>query len=117
MRLDRTALAAVAWCVASSAALAQTADPAAVQQPIKGADTMGDKGRTGPDGWSWAPQTRDQAPADKDGRTAANGRGAANSLPGPNTAAKLAPGDDPGAPAATDAHGPGTIDGGAGRKP
>lgn len=116
MRLHRIALAAAAAAAAFSAA-AQTVDPKAVQQPIKGSDATGDKGRTGPDGWSWAPQTRDQAPADGSGQTAASGPRDANSLPGPNTAAKLAPGDDPGAPAATDAHGPGTVDAASGRKP
>ena len=101
---------------ARAADLAAT-DPSAVQAPIKGEDVMGDKGRTGPDGWSWAPQTRDQAPDDKNNQTAANGRGDANSAPNPSQGKKMAPGDDPGTPAATDAHGPGTADSGAGRKP
>ena len=118
MRLHRIGLAAIAAGILASSPLARAADdPAAVQAPIKGADVMGDKGRTGPDGWSWAPQTRDQAPGDKNNQTAANGRGDANSQPGPSEGKKLAPGDAPGTPAATDAHGPGTTDGGAGRKP
>ena len=54
------AVGMVAWVP-----LARAADPAAVQEPIKGSDVMGDKGRSGPDGWSWAPQVRDQVPADK----------------------------------------------------
>ncbi len=118
MRLHHIGLVTIAVGVMAWAAPARAADdPAAVQAPIKGADVMGDKGRTGPDGWSWAPQTRDQAPADKNNQTAANGRDAANSMPAPDQGKKLSPGDDPGTPAATDAHGPGTPDSGAGRKP
>ena len=118
MRLHQMGLAAIAVGALAWAASARAADdPAAVQAPIKGADVMGDKGRTGPDGWSWAPQTRDQAPADKNNQTAANGRGDANSMPAPSQGKKLSPGDDPGTPAATDAHGPGTTDSGAGGKP
>ena len=122
MRLHHIGLAAVAAGVMASATPARAADiaatdPSAVQAPIKGADVMGDKGRTGPDGWSWAPQTRDQAPGDKNNQTAANGRGDANSAPNPSQGKKMAPGDDPGTPAATDAHGPGTTDSGAGSKP
>ena len=96
--------------------LAWAADPVAGTAPIKGSDAMGDKGRSGPDGWSWAPQTRDQAPADKTNETAANGRGALNSQPAPDAGKTLKPGDDPGTPVATDSHGPGTIDSGV-RKP
>lgn len=112
-------LATIAVGVMTGSLVAQAADPpadpASVQAPVKGLDVMGDKNRTGPDGWSWAPQVRDQAPADKSNRTAANGRGDTNSQPGPDTGKKLAPGDDPGTPAATEAHGPGTMD--SGRKP
>ena len=99
--------------------LAIAADPAAVQAPIKGSDVMGDKGRTGPDGWSWAPQTRDQAPADKNNTAAANGRNDPNSTPGPQPSKKLAPGDDPGTPVASNPNGagPGTTAGSAARKP
>lgn len=120
MRLHHIGMAAIAaGLMAASARAADVAatDPSAVQAPIKGADVMGDKGRTGPDGWSWAPQTRDQAPGDKSNQTAANGRGDANSMPTPNQGKKLSPGDDPGTPAATDAHGPGTTDSGVGSKP
>ncbi len=117
MRLQWIGPATLAACVVIMASPARAADPAAVQEPIKGSDVMGDKGRTGPDGWSWAPQTRDQAPGDKDNQTAANGRGALNSQPSPAEGKKLAPGDDPGAPAATDAHGPGTRDSGTANKP
>ncbi len=116
MRLHRVGLAAL-MAVAAVAAPARAADPVAGTTPIKGSDVMGDKGRSGPDGWSWAPQTRDQAPADKTNETAANGRGALNSQPGPDTGKTLKPGDDPGTPMATDSHGPGTIDSGAKPKP
>ena len=115
MRLQWIGLAVA--CAVAMAPPVRAEDPATVQAPIKGADVMGDKGRTGPDGWSWAPQTRDQAPADTGNKTAANGRGDANSQPNPNAGKKLAPGDDPGTPAATDAHGPGTTDSGAAHKP
>ena len=117
MRVGPTGVAAAAMAILASASVARAADPASVQTPIKGSDTMGDKGRTGPDGWSWAPQARDQAPGDKDNQTAANGRGAANSQPDGDTGKKLAPGDDPGTPVATEAHGPGTVDRGAARPP
>ncbi len=115
MRLRWIGLAAA--CAVAIASPVRAADPAAAQAPINGSDVMGDKGRTGPDGWSWAPQTRDQAPADTGNQTAANGRGALNAQPGPDQGKKLAPGDDPGTPAATDAHGPGTADSGAAHKP
>ena len=99
-----------------AAAAACAADPAAAQDAIKGTDVMGDKGRTGPDGWVQSPQTRDQAPADTGNQTAANGRGALNSEPAP-AKPRLSPGEDPGTPAAADAHGPGTTDAGAKAKP
>ena len=121
MRLRQLGLATIAaglMGLAAPAWAADPADPASVQAPIKGSDVMGDKGRTGPDGWSWAPQTRDQAPDAKGSQTAANGGGGdLNSKRGPNEGKKLAPGDDPGTPAATDAHGPGTMDSGAAHKP
>ena len=116
MRVHRVGLATL-MAVAVAAGPVRAADPVAGTAPIKGSDVMGDKGRSGPDGWSWAPQTRDQAPADKQNQTAANGRGALNSEPAPDAGKKLPPGDDPGTPAATDAHGPGTMDSGATHKP
>ena len=117
MRLQWIGLAAVVAFAVIAPSPARAEDPSAVQAPIKGADVMGDKGRTGPDGWSWAPQTRDQAPGDKANQTAANGRGDLNTQPGPNEGKKLSPGDDPGTPAATDAHGPGTTHSAATHKP
>ena len=97
------AVACLAIGIMAWTPLASAADPAAVQAPIKGSDVMGDKGRTGPDGWSWAPQTRDQAPADKSADKSSD----PNSRPGPDTGKKLAPGDDPGTPVASGSHGPG----------
>lgn len=119
MRWTMAAATCLAVGLMASAPIALAADPAAVQAPIKGSDVMGDKGRTGPDGWSWAPQTRDQAPADKSNTTANNGRGDPNSRPGPQPSKHLAPGDDPGTPVATAPNGtsPGMTASGAARKP
>ncbi len=87
------------------------ADETAQQAPIAGADVKGDKGRTGPDGWSWAPVTRNEAPSDKaPGQSAANAGSAPNTQPDPGAGKTLAPGDDPGTPMATQANGPGTQD-------
>jgi hypothetical protein len=78
-----------------------------VQTPIKGSTVMGDKGRPSPDGWSWAPQTRDQSasgpnPGNKSAQITPN------TMPDPaETAGKtLPPGQDPGTPASTVASGP-----------
>ncbi len=115
--LSALGTAALVASIMAGAPFARAADPASVQAPVKGSDVMGDKGRTGPDGWVWAPQTRDQVPADSASRTAANGRNDLNSQPGPEASKKLAPGDDPGTPAATDPHGPGTMDSAGPHKP
>ena len=85
------------------------------QDKIHGQDVMGDKGRTGPDGWSWAPTTRDQAPGNQSGQSAA--KAAPNSQPSPGEGKKLSAGDDPGTPAKTDARGPGTMNGAVASKP
>lgn len=98
-------------------AVALAADPSP-QDKIHGQDVMGDKGQTGPDGWSWAPTTRDQAPGDqKNGQSAANARATPNTQPSPGEGKKLSAGDDPGTPAKTEAHGPGTMDSAVARKP
>ena len=115
MRMHRIGLSALV--LAASMSVAWAADPVAGTAPIKGSDALGDKGRSGPDGWSWAPQTRDQAPTDKTDATATDGRGALNSQPGAAAAKSLKPGEDPGTPVATDSHGPGTLDNAATRKP
>ena len=117
MWIQRIGVAA-ALCGALSLHAARAADPASVQTPIKGSDVMGDKGRSGPDGWSWAPVTRDQAPAGKaPGETTAAVHGAPNAMPSSGAGKSLPPGQDPGTPAATQA-GPGQLAGGAdARKP
>ncbi len=116
MPMRRIGLAAMLGGLLTSS-LALAADPAP-QGQIHGQDVMGDKGRTGPDGWSWAPTTRDQAPADqKGGQTAANAHSTPNTQPGPNEGKTLPAGEDPGTPGPTDAHGPGTMDNVASRKP
>ncbi len=117
VRLHHIRVVAIAAIVLAPAVAARAADPSSVQKPVQGVDVMGDRGRTGPDGWSWAPQTRDQVPDHKHNRTAANGRGAPNSQPGPNESTPLKPGDDPGTPAAPQAHGPGTMDTGGAHHP
>lgn len=95
---------------------AYAADP--VQAPIQGQSVMGDKGRTGPDGWSWAPQTRDQVPGNP-GQTAASLPNSPNTMPNPNAEAgkRLPAGQDPGTPAQVNASGPGTKDAPAPHQP
>ena len=80
----------------SSIAVAQT-------DPIKGADVMGDKNRSGPDGWVQAPVTRDQAPA-----AATKAAGETKTTVGATSASHqvMSPGEDPGTPV-TPATGPG----------
>jgi hypothetical protein len=70
------------------------------QRPIVGQNVMGDKSRSGPDGFTWAPVTRNQAPSGRaPGETHANAAGA-----------NLPAGQDPGAPASVAASDPGTRD-------
>ncbi len=110
MRIQHIGLLALALG-ASLAGHVAYADETAHQDPIAGADVMSDKGRSGPDGWSWAPVTRNEAPSGKaPGQTAANTDAAPNAQPDPGAGKKLAPGDDPGTPMATQANGPGTQD-------
>jgi hypothetical protein len=63
--------------------------------PIKGVDPMGDKGLSGPDGWTQAPIARDSAAA---GDHKAPGEPAPNQAAAmPKTGGKpMNPGDDPG---------------------
>ncbi len=92
-------------------ALAAGPDPAAVQDPIQGTTVMGDKGRSGPDGWVQAPITRDQAPAGKaPGETDAAVHSALNAQASDGAGKSLPPGQDPGTPAVAAAQGPGSID-------
>lgn len=95
------------------AGTALAADP--TPDPIKGSTVMGDKGRSGPDGWSWAPVTRDQGAG-----AAAPGAGTQtpNKQPDPQAGRSLPPGQDPGTPATAASAGPGTMNTAAGdRKP
>ena len=104
--------------ISAAPAAAQAAPPqTGVKDGIVGSDVMGDRNRTGPDGWSWAPVTRDQTAAGSGaGETAENLKKAPNaSTAGPETK-PIAPGDDPGTPATADAHGPGTIEKSAGAR-
>lgn len=94
------------------ASAANAADPAAVQAPIKGSSALDGKGRSGPDGWSWAPQTRDQAPTDKSSHAAD-----LNSKGGTTPTKTFAPGDDPGTPMSPINNGPGTSNAPVTKKP
>ncbi len=69
-----------------SSVLAQTA-------PIKGATVMGDKDRSGPDGWVQAPVTRDEAPAASQKSAGEPPKAKAAMAPPPSK--PMAPGDDP----------------------
>jgi hypothetical protein len=75
--------------------------------PVQGQDAMSDRGRTGPDGWSWAPVTRDQAPTGPSPAASANRGGAPNTQPGPMEGRQLPPGEDPGTPSTPQSQGPG----------
>lgn len=90
---------------------AASPDPAAVQAPIAGTDVMGDKGRSGPDGWAQAPVTRNQSATGAAVGETSSKVSAAPNTQGSNEAGKtLSPGQDPGTPAKVEAHGPGTMD-------
>lgn len=79
----------------------------AQQAPIAGQDAMGDKSRSGPDGWSWAPVTRDQAPA---GHAAGQDQATPNTRVGSNEGKTLPHGQDPGSAASPASSGPGSLD-------
>ncbi len=71
---------------------------AAAADPIQGADAMSGKGRSGPDGWSWAPVSRTQgASADAPGEKASDAHQAAQQRKVAGTIDQ-SPGADPGAP-------------------
>ena len=72
--------------------------------PLKGADVMGDKNRSGPDGWVQAPITRDEAPQLK---TKAAGEPPSQAASVPPSHKQLNPGDDPGTPIGNPGTGPG----------
>ena len=110
MRSFTLGLAVALGCATPVVSFAADPDPAAVQAPIKGASVMGDKGRSGPDGWAWAPVTRDQSPTGKAaGETQASVQAAPNAKPASGASPTLPPGQDPGTPA-TPTSGPGVSD-------
>ncbi len=101
------ALGLLAAGPALAAGHAQAADPP--QDKIVGQDAMGDKSRGGPDGFSWAPVSRDQAASGKAvGETAANVKAAPNAQPD-ETGKKLPAGQDPGTPASSGSNGPAAL--------
>lgn len=83
---------------------------AAAADPIRGADSMSGKDRSGPDGWSWAPVSRTQgASADAPGEKKSDVQHASQQAKVPATGSQ-APGEDPGAPMPTRQPGPaGTV--------
>lgn len=92
--------------------LAQATSPAADpgQQPgttpIKGESVMGDKGRSGPDGWSWAPVSRDDTAAKGTGKGQSADQMTNGTRPVAATTTSAAAGTDPGTPMATRQPGP-----------
>jgi hypothetical protein len=110
MRMRRIGLAIVLMGVVAAAPGARAADPAA-PGGIVGSDALGDKSRSGPDGWAQAPVTRNEAPAGRaPGQTAATSAAAPNARPEAPGGKTLPPGEDPGTPAAPQASGPGKLD-------
>jgi hypothetical protein len=84
------------------------------QMPVVGQSAMGDKSRASPDGWAWAPVTRDRSAM---GHPPGPGQAGAATA-GQTQSAKLPAGDDPGTPANPQASGPGALDrSAAARKP
>jgi hypothetical protein len=61
--MRRAAIALALIGLAASASLVSAAQPEDVQKPIRGQGTMDDRNRAGPDGWSWAPVPRTDAPS------------------------------------------------------
>ncbi len=97
---------ALGGCLVSP--LAQAADPSQ-QRPIAGQDVMGDKSRSGPDGFSWAPVARTRAASGRaPGQTDAHQTEA--NMKASREGTHLPPGQDPGTPAAAQPNGPGTRD-------
>jgi hypothetical protein len=105
MRIHPALLAIAALCLAPAVAAA-----ASPQAPIVGQDVLGDKGRSGPDGWAQAPVTRNQAASGRaPGQTDAAIRSAPDAQPSGQEGKTLPRGQDPGAPAVA-ASGPGVLD-------
>lgn len=115
MDIKRAATMLVAGAILAGPTVAHAADPAPA--PIQGSSVMGDKGRSGPDGWASAPITRD-----KGAGAPAVGAGAAtptpNTIPDPTAGRTLPPGQDPATPGTPASAGPGTLNTSAGdRRP
>jgi hypothetical protein len=66
--------------------------------PIKGADPMGDKGRSGPDGWIQAPIARDAAASGSDKAPGETQPSRASTPSKPAAEGQMKAGDDPGTP-------------------
>lgn len=113
-RISRTQAAVIGLVSAASVMgtmvpTAQAAD-AVVKDGIVGSDVMGEKGHGGPDGWAWAPVTRDQGASSAAPGQSANAGKALNAQPAGGAGKTLSPGQDPGTPATADANGPGSLD-------
>ncbi len=93
------------------AAGAACAADAANPPPVVGSDVMGDKSRSQPDGWAWAPVTRDQAPsAPAAGQSQGSKPVPPNAQPASNEGKALTPGQDPGTPIVSGSDGPGSLE-------
>lgn len=108
-------IAAPAARAADPAPSANAPPPSAplVKDGIVGADVTSDRNRSGPDGWSWAPTTRNQSFSGKaPGETEASvhdtpsAKPDAAGKPDDSSTKKLAPGDDPGTPLTANADKP-----------
>lgn len=91
---------------------AACAADAANPPPVVGSDVMGDKSRSGPDGWAWAPVTRDQSAsssAPAAGEDGKKSQASPNTQPAPNEGKTLPPGQDPGTPIASGVDGPAAL--------
>ena len=105
--ISRAAVLIAGMLVAGGAYAADAANP----PPVAGSDVMGDKSRSQPDGWAWAPVTRDQAPSAPAAGQSQGGKPVPpNAQPASNEGKALKPGDDPGTPVASGSDNPGTLE-------
>ncbi len=91
---------------------AACAADAANPPPVVGSDVMGDKSRSGPDGWAWAPVTRDQSASASTPAAGEDGKKSQvppNAQPAPNEGKTLPPGQDPGTPIASGSDSPAAL--------
>ena len=96
--LAQTAATATSAAAAPGAGAQDRSGAAAATDPIQGADAMSGKGRSGPDGWSWAPVSRTQgASADAPGEKASDAHHADQQSKVAGTIDQ-SPAADPGAP-------------------